>query len=61
MNEKTGEIREFNTRKDAEAAGFTRPVKRLPDPKCKKKHCYGTGNIGRDPETGLYVPCDCVL
>lgn len=30
-----------------------------PDPNCKK--CYGRGHVGRSQESGLYIPCSCVL
>ncbi len=35
------------------------PVKRMPNPKCKR--CYGVGNLGRNVETNKYVACPCVL
>lgn len=33
------------------------PLKRLPDPKCRK--CYGVGHRGKNLSTGKYVPCNC--
>lgn len=33
------------------------PLKRLPDPNCKK--CYGVGHKGKNLSTGKYVPCRC--
>lgn len=34
-----------------------KPLKNLPDPKCKR--CYGLGNLGKNLTTGKYVPCSC--
>ncbi len=34
-----------------------KPLKSLPDRKCKK--CYGLGHTGKNLTTGKYVPCSC--
>jgi hypothetical protein len=60
MHQDTGEIKRFDSRAEAEAAGFTIPVARdEPDPRCKK--CWGRGWIGTCAVTGKKVPCRCVL
>lgn len=56
MDSKTGEIREFRTDEDANAAGFDIPVGCYPNPGCLK--CYGRGWIGMD-SIGK-IPCRCV-
>lgn len=57
MDTRTGEIRQFNTPEEAKAAGFDKPLKNAPNPKCKK--CYGRGHTGRNLTTGHFEPCYC--
>lgn len=56
MNPQTGEIKGFQTWKDANAEGYTIRLKRKPRSNCKK--CYGRGHIGINDQ-GKYVPCSC--
>lgn len=57
MNPETGEVRQFQTEAEAKAAGFSVPLKRDPNPKCKS--CYGRGHVGKNLATGMYEPCKC--
>lgn len=63
MNPDTGEIQEFETDELAKKAGFTVPVKRLPDADCPK--CWGKGSVwspgkGRQRYRWWWKPCQCV-
>jgi len=61
MNVETGEIREFvnsDALQQAIRTGEWIKLDKMPDQRCKK--CYGTGSLGKDVETHLYIPCRCV-
>ena len=61
MNVDTGEIRRFASHdmlQEAILTGNWIPLGKAPKPSCKK--CYGRGHVGRNVDTGKYVPCSCV-
>lgn len=61
MNTKTGEVRTFNKFDEFQEAmktGNWVRVGRKPKASCSK--CYGRGHVGRNVDTGKYMPCSCV-
>lgn len=57
MDERTGEIGQFESDEKARQAGYDIPLGRAPRRNCKR--CYGRGHLGRNVDTGKYLPCPC--